>query len=152
MWDCSCGGLTRDLSIGEFGYMQGAPGTNPPRIRMIVLLLLLLFDAVTIFILQSGERWRNLLMDLRKLRGRTGYRTGSKLPQLCHTQHITGPLTIQSVSLYSLGEQDGHCQCVCKNPKHQKHWGLKKQLCKDASVTVSEKICLLPYSHIPLKS
>lgn len=34
----------------------GVPGTNPPRLRMIVLLLLLLFDAVTIFTLQSRER------------------------------------------------------------------------------------------------
>ena len=61
------------------------------------------------------------------------------MPQLCHTQHIIGPLTIQSISLYSLGDQDGHCQCVCKDPKHQKHWGLKKQLCKDASVTSAEQ-------------
>lgn len=89
-----------------------------------------------------------MLKDLAILRGRTGYRTGSKIPQLCPPQYTVGPLTIQSITLYSVGEQDGRCQ----KPKHQKHWGLKKLLRKDASVDYSEKVWIYPYSLIPLKS
>lgn len=93
-----------------------------------------------------------MLKDLGILRGRTGYRTGSKIPQLFPTQHTVGPLTIQSITLYSVGEQDGRCRCVCQKPKHQKHGGLKKLLRKDASVDYSEKVWIYPYSLIPLKS
>lgn len=47
-----------DLGLEHPGIWWYAGGTwnQPPKIRMIVLLLLLLFDAVTIFMLQSGER------------------------------------------------------------------------------------------------
>lgn len=40
---------------------------------------------------------------------------------------------------------------VCVGPKHQ-DWCLKKQLCKDSRVDYSEKLWILPYSLIPLKS